>query len=97
MSTQRIHIAGYAHDGTGCEASRSTARAAVDTVVLPVRQMLARFIRERAMRRAENELMALDDRMLGDIGLSRSEIASAVRNPAEERLNGARPPASYSY
>lgn len=93
MSTQRIHIAGYVHSGT--EASKSTARGVVDAAVSPMRQMLARFIRERALRRAENELMALDDRMLRDIGLSRSEIASAVRNPAEERLNGARPPTSY--
>lgn len=44
------------------------------------RQMLARRILERACRNAEKKLMALDDRMLKDIGLSRSEISSAVRH-----------------
>jgi uncharacterized protein YjiS (DUF1127 family) len=95
MSTQRVHIAGFAHSGD--ETSKSTGWAVVDAVALRVRQMLARFIRERALRRAESELMMLDDRMLRDIGLSRSEIASAVRNPSEERLNGARPPVSYPF
>ena len=95
MSTQRIHIDGYS--GTGTETPRSAATALIDAIVVPVRQMLAGFIRERALRRAENELMTLDDRMLKDIGLSRSEIGSAVRNPAEERLNGARAPATYPF
>jgi len=54
------------------------------------RQWLAEYVRHRAFIRAEKELMGLDDRMLRDIGLSRSEIASAVRNPEQERLNGAR-------
>ena len=44
------------------------------------RQVLARRILERAYRNAEKKLMALDDRMLRDIGLSRSEITSAVRH-----------------
>ncbi len=29
---------------------------------------------------------------LQDMGLSRGEIASAVRNPGQERINGAHPP-----
>ncbi len=95
MSTQRIHIDGYS--GTGAETPKSTAKALLDAIVVPVRQMLAGFIRERALRRAENELMTLDDRMLRDIGLSRGEIWSAVRNPGEERLNGARASTSYPY
>jgi uncharacterized protein YjiS (DUF1127 family) len=53
--------------------------------------MLCRLIRERALRRAENEPLGLDDRMLRDIGLDRSEIGSAVRNFDGERLNGAQP------
>jgi uncharacterized protein YjiS (DUF1127 family) len=34
----------------------------------------------RRMRRATHELMALDDRMLADIGVSRGEILHAVRH-----------------
>jgi len=97
MSTQRIHIAGYVDQDTAHETSRWPALAVHDAIALPIRQMFARFIHERALRRAERELMALDDRMLRDIGLSRGEIASAVRNPGEERLNGAQPPASASF
>ena len=96
MSTQRIHIDYVDHD-TAHETSKSSALAVLDTIALSIRQMFAKFIHERALRRAEKELMALDDRMLRDIGLTRGEIASAVRNPGEERLNGAQPPMSASF
>ena len=97
MSTQRMHIAGYGHDDTAPELSRTTTRTVLDTVTSYMRQMLTGIIRERALRRAEKELMALDDRMLKDIGLCRSEIASAVRNPGDERLNGAQAPLPYPF
>ena len=39
---------------------------------------IAWYRTRRRMRRAVDELMALDDRMLADIGVSRSEIPYAV-------------------
>ena len=52
---------------------------------LPALRQMARIYRDwRAMRRAECELHALDDRTLKDIGIARSEIHSAVR----ERQSG---------
>jgi uncharacterized protein YjiS (DUF1127 family) len=48
-------------------------------------RMLAQHLLERAYRRAEKKLMELDDRMLRDIGLTRSEITSAVRSSEQER------------
>ena len=37
-----------------------------------------KFLLDRAMRRAERQLQSLNDRTLKDIGLSRSEISSAL-------------------
>lgn len=39
----------------------------------------------RAMRRAERDLLALDDRLLDDIGIERSKIHRMVWNGREER------------
>jgi uncharacterized protein YjiS (DUF1127 family) len=39
------------------------------------------YLEQRALRMAIHDLHALDDRMLRDIGLGRSEIESAVRDP----------------
>ena len=46
---------------------------------LILRSVLAKYGKWRRTRRAERELLALDDRLLKDIGLCRSEIPSAVR------------------
>jgi uncharacterized protein YjiS (DUF1127 family) len=48
-------------------------------------RIMARLLLERACRRAESKLMELDDRLLRDIGLGRSAIASAVRSSGQER------------
>lgn len=46
----------------------------------------ARVDRVRARRRARAELLALDDRTLNDIGLSRSEIDLIFHHPNRRRL-----------
>ncbi len=93
MSTQRIEMGSVPYIAP-TEASSPVRPEAFADITSRVRQLLAEYIRHRALLRAEKELMELDDRMLKDIGLARSEISSAVRNPAGERLNGARLPHS---
>ncbi|MFN3746795.1 MAG: DUF1127 domain-containing protein [Hyphomicrobiaceae bacterium] len=94
MSTQKIEIGDYVFDAIPPGTSRPVASATLKAIASRASLWLADYIRQRAFRCAEKELMALDDRMLRDIGLRRSEIGSAVRNPEQERLNGARPLAS---
>lgn len=45
----------------------------------PIRQGIARIAARRELRRSVKELMALDDRILRDIGLRRSDIELAAR------------------
>jgi uncharacterized protein YjiS (DUF1127 family) len=45
--------------------------------------MLVRFRHWKRTRRAERELLALDDRLLKDIGICRAEIPDAVRGQAQ--------------
>ncbi len=72
----------------GCSTRLTVANGigvpAVADMSSRVMQKLAQRILDRAYRKAEKKLMELDDRMLRDIGLSRSEIASAVRH-SEQR------------
>ena len=53
-----------------------------------VMKFIAGYIRYRSFRMAEKELHALDDRMLNDIGIHRSEITSTLINAANERRHG---------
>jgi uncharacterized protein YjiS (DUF1127 family) len=55
-----------------------------------MKRAIAAILVDRALRKAEAALMALDDRMLKDIGLDRSEIGSMLMDGAAERRNGPR-------
>jgi uncharacterized protein YjiS (DUF1127 family) len=61
---------------------------AVSTVAGLAMKVIAGYIRYRSFRMAEKELLALDDRMLSDIGIDRSEITSTLINAGNERRNG---------
>jgi uncharacterized protein YjiS (DUF1127 family) len=45
----------------------------------PIKQLALWIRNKRRIRRAVNELMALDDRMLTDIGLTRGQVEQAAR------------------
>ena len=49
---------------------------------LILRSGLVKFRHWRRSRRAERELLALDDRLLKDIGICRTDIPDAVRGQA---------------
>jgi uncharacterized protein YjiS (DUF1127 family) len=67
--------------------SNASPRVWRDFHLPALRQMARIFSDWWAMRRAERELYALDDRTLKDIGIAREEIHSAVR----ERQSGPLP------
>ena len=48
-------------------------------IVLAVRSQVALMAHQRELRRAERQLESLDDHMLKDFGIGRSEIGRAVR------------------
>jgi uncharacterized protein YjiS (DUF1127 family) len=58
------------------------------------RKAIAGCVAYRALRRAEAELMALDNRTLKDIGLDRSEIRSVLMDSARKHRSGVQPPQS---
>jgi uncharacterized protein YjiS (DUF1127 family) len=72
--------------GCGLRSGPGSALARVPQIAMA---LFATYRSYRAFRRAEQHLMALDDRMLKDIGIDRSEITSALINRNGERRNGA--------
>ena len=75
-------------DDTGLEPLRISAlrrSSLARSLSKAARKAIAVFVAWRAFRRAESELMALDDHALKDIGLHRSEM-----DCAQERRNGGR-------
>ena len=64
----------------GLEPPRSAARVGWQWIVFGVREYLALRTEQRRLLRAERQLERLDDRMLKDMGIGRSEIRRAVRD-----------------
>jgi uncharacterized protein YjiS (DUF1127 family) len=61
--------------------SPSAARALVfQSLTSSIRRLVATLGERRRLRRAERDLETLDDHMLRDIGIGRSEIRRAVRS-----------------
>lgn len=89
MKTHNIRIEGTAYDALTRLSCASTA--AVMAGKRLIRRAIAEFISYRALRAAEAELMELDERMLMDIGLKRSEIKAVLRIAREEACRR-RPP-----
>ena len=86
MSAQKCEFgAPYGAAEGKLSTSITGAAAAVSGLVT---KLVAGYIRYRSLRMAEKELHALDDRMLNDIGIDRSEIKSTLINAANERRNG---------
>lgn len=86
MSTQKCEIG--APYGAAEGALTTSATSAMSSFLGFAGGFVTACIRYRAFRKAERELHALDDRMLNDIGLNRSEITSALTSAANERRMG---------
>ena len=61
----------------------------VNRITALIDRLTSTYVAHCEFHRARSQLLALDDRMLKDIGLDRSEITSALLNERGERVNGA--------
>jgi uncharacterized protein YjiS (DUF1127 family) len=60
-------------------ASQGSARPWQAALMKAIKRWIARISNERRIRRGINELMALDEHQLSDIGLTRGNIEHAAR------------------
>jgi len=67
---------------------RTARRCRVRRAIAWTRRRIALRQHRIALRRARNEMRALPDRMLKDMGISRSEIDEAVADGRRQRPNG---------
>lgn len=65
----------------------ATLTGAASSIASYVTQIVVGVVRYRSFRAAEKELHGLDDRMLKDIGIDRSEIRSALSSAVQQRRN----------
>jgi len=75
----RNEIRGHIVSNPATIWSNASPRAWRDFHLPALRRLVCIFREWRAMRRAERELYALDDRMLKDIGVARGGIPFTVR------------------
>jgi uncharacterized protein YjiS (DUF1127 family) len=71
---------GTVHQSSALDPSRRLERAVGPLLASWLIRSIAWLEARRRMRRAVDELMAMDDRMLADIGVSRGEILHAARH-----------------
>lgn len=69
-------------------APSAASTGPITQAVSSVSRWIAAFKAHRKFRKARADLLALDDRLLRDIGLDRSEIVSALINANQERRIG---------
>jgi uncharacterized protein YjiS (DUF1127 family) len=91
MSAQQFPMSDDMSNPADSFAQKGALLSALGSIERMARAYLAGYVRQRAIRRAEAQLNGLDDRMLRDIGLSRSEIHAAVRRTEREFLLSAQP------
>ena len=74
---------GTVHQSSAFDPSRPAKRAIGPLLASWIIRSIAWLEARHRMRRAVDELMAMDDRMLADIGVSRGEILHAARHGLE--------------
>jgi uncharacterized protein YjiS (DUF1127 family) len=69
----------YALYGIAIQSRSHTRRLGANSLLAIGRWIARAILRERAIRRATEELANLDDHLLRDIGISRQDIRDVVR------------------